>query len=70
MKPSSRIETAKPRTDAEGAISWSEIRWIKTKDLQADPVANELANSEAMQPYMDYHVAALGNVSVDGGVAS
>lgn len=38
-----------------------EIRWIKTKDLQADPVANELANSEAMRPYMDYHVAALSN---------
>ena len=38
-----------------------EIRWINTKDIQADPVANELAKSEAMRPYMNYHVAALKN---------
>ena len=48
-----------------------EIRWMNTKDLQTDPVADELANSEAMQPYMNYVSAALKNDAhaVDGALA-
>jgi hypothetical protein len=38
-----------------------EIRWMKTKDLQADPVVYELSNSEAMRPYMNYYDAVLRN---------
>lgn len=34
-----------------------EIRWIRTKDLKTDPLADELSKSEAMRPYMNYYDA-------------